>query len=321
MTAIHYASFRGNVTLCQYLKNNGADILKLNKKGQNVLHLSCQGNQPATINYFKDYININDKDYSGFTPLIQAVYSGSEESVNYLISLSNINLNEQDNNGETALHFCILFNRVKIAKKLLQKDARSDIKDNLNLSPKEFGEKNKSKDIRSLFEKKGICEELFIRPEISEKKCNKKNVIGFIILHIIIYSVSFIVIIPIFNSKRFFWIYFYSFILNFTIYTYLSFSDPGINFGYKIIDLNVLVEHKELGNINDYCPYCLIKKNFKTKHCLICKKCIQQFDHHCFWIGNCIGKKNYFMFIFFLIFTICNLVFNAGIFFISNSIY
>jgi len=35
-------------------------------------------------------------------------------------------------------------------------------------------------------------------------------------------------------------------------------------------------------------------------HCDICKVCVKQYDHHCTWINNCVGKKNLFRFILFL---------------------
>ena len=37
-----------------------------------------------------------------------------------------------------------------------------------------------------------------------------------------------------------------------------------------------------------------------TRHCWICKACIVQFDHHCDWIGICVGGKNYKKFLIFL---------------------
>ena len=49
-----------------------------------------------------------------------------------------------------------------------------------------------------------------------------------------------------------------------------------------------------------YCPKCLIKKTKHMRHCVICDKCCEEFDHHCYWVNNCIGKKNYNYFLAFL---------------------
>ncbi len=34
-------------------------------------------------------------------------------------------------------------------------------------------------------------------------------------------------------------------------------------------------------------------------HCPDCNVCIQGFDHHCPWMGTCIGEKNYTLFLAF----------------------
>lgn len=39
----------------------------------------------------------------------------------------------------------------------------------------------------------------------------------------------------------------------------------------------------------------------REHHCPICQCCIPQYDHHCTWINNCIGRHNLAKFIFFLI--------------------
>ena len=43
-------------------------------------------------------------------------------------------------------------------------------------------------------------------------------------------------------------------------------------------------------------PKCLICNNWKpprSEHCHLCNKCILTMDHHCLWIGNCIGVHNF----------------------------
>ena len=42
-------------------------------------------------------------------------------------------------------------------------------------------------------------------------------------------------------------------------------------------------------------------------HCDICKVCVTQYDHHCTWINNCVGKKNIGRFNLFLFFLILSL--------------
>ena len=63
-----------------------------------------------------------------------------------------------------------------------------------------------------------------------------------------------------------------------------------------------------------YCYTCNIFRPPRTSHCAQCDNCCQRFDHHCMWLGNCIGKRNYKYF-FLLVLT---LIINAFIEIIYN---
>ncbi|KAI4327807.1 hypothetical protein L6164_020225 [Bauhinia variegata] len=48
------------------------------------------------------------------------------------------------------------------------------------------------------------------------------------------------------------------------------------------------------------CSHCNVEQPPRAKHCHDCDKCVLQFDHHCVWLGNCIGLGNHCRFWWYL---------------------
>ncbi|CAN6925039.1 unnamed protein product [Brassica oleracea var. botrytis] len=58
-------------------------------------------------------------------------------------------------------------------------------------------------------------------------------------------------------------------------------------------------QEEEQGNsrVGMYCMLCNCEVHTSSKHCRRCDKCVDGFDHHCKWLNNCVGRKNYMSFV------------------------
>ncbi|CRL08133.1 CLUMA_CG020884, isoform A [Clunio marinus] len=82
-------------------------------------------------------------------------------------------------------------------------------------------------------------------------------------------------------------------------------ADPGVIKNSKELRYRTIIELSERDGSgfepSVFCSACLLLRPVRSKHCSVCDRCVAKFDHHCPWVGNCIGAKNHKFFIGFLV--------------------
>ena len=246
LTALHYASFRGNIKIIKILIQNFANVQALTYNGLNMLHKGAQGNSPNSIIYFNKKYNIDiaSTNNDNLNAMHFAAISGMDNSIIYLLNMG-LNPNLQDINGNTTLHYAVKYGQNRIIKKLLHNGADKNILNKNKVSPAMLARENP--ELSDIFSKKGICQKLFFKPDINKKsKFSNINMLLFIILHFTVIFLTFIMLMPYFDNTYFSILYLVISLLLFILFFILAFSDPGTLTNNKYKDALDIIEQGEM---------------------------------------------------------------------------
>ena len=277
--ALLYSAYRGNYDIFKKLLDNGAHLNSNNINGLNVLHLSTQGNRLNIITALMEkYIfDINKQDNQGNTALHWAIYFNNQQCIDYLLHY-NINIDIPDINKCTAMDLAIKRENEQLIEK---------IKNSFIIK---YGISRK---IKKYFSTKEMIQ-IFLRMYLY---------IPFLIIIILseIYNhflISIFINQPKINSI---------FIIFFMIQVFFYYSLNKIDSNKKENNNNetlLSLLNKDY-DMNMVCPWCIKKMDEKSCHCAYCKKCVEFQEFHNSLLNVCIDKNNFrFYLVYLLILTI-----------------
>ncbi|MBN8829029.1 MAG: ankyrin repeat domain-containing protein [Sphingobacteriia bacterium] len=139
-TPLSDAIFNKDFEIIKLLLEHNADVHKLRKDNCSYLQYVVSSSLEITLLLLKYNVDISIRSFDGRSLIHNAVLGGNIKIIKALHKHSKktgklLDINAQDNNGNTALHFAARLDKRGIFKYLLKIGANPNIKNNKNLTP------------------------------------------------------------------------------------------------------------------------------------------------------------------------------------------
>ena len=303
--------------IIEQAKNKKIIYRILEKRKENIFLLCVKEEKLFLLLFFYEKIKkyypssnpLNIKNKQGLTPLHLSCYYLNREFVDALLVLK-CKINIVDNNNNIPLHFAVKGGDLSIVKKILLHGGDRNQPNNKDLTPIDYANKYGNYTMKNLFTNNPLNKV----EKIKGKKNDKLLFLLFFGCFVLKYSID-----------HSFWKSYIWDIFSFFTFLYISCKKKDYYFNAhspkpskdKCFE-NLFAEcNYDKNKIKRICPKCRIIKPIAMKHCMVCDICVDEFDHHCFWIDKCINNNIYKEFIFFLVVLLFNLIINFCLFFIQ----
>ncbi|KFK33845.1 hypothetical protein AALP_AA5G067400 [Arabis alpina] len=334
-TALHWSAVRGAIQVAELLLQEGARVDAADMNGYQPTHVAAQYGQTAFFCHIVSKWNadLDVPDNDGRSPLHWAAYKGYADSIRLLLFLDAYR-GRQDKEGCTPLHWAAIRGNLEACTVLVQAGKKEDlmITDNTGLTPAQLAAEKNHRQVafflgnaRRLLEKRWDVNS----PLGRISKLGLAPILWFMILLLLLIYTSSVILasnLPKLSSGfgTLAWLGFFLATAGLYMFYRCSSKDPGY-IRMNIHDQQNMKDDEPLlkielnnpallaGNWTQLCPSCKIVRPLRAKHCSTCDRCVEQFDHHCPWVSNCIGKKNKWDFFLFLLLEVLAMLITGGV--------
>lgn len=334
-TALHWSAVRGAIQVAELLLQEGARVNAADMNGYQITHVAAQYGQTAFLYYVISKWNADpdapDKD--GRCPLHWAAYKGFADCIRLLLFLD-AHRGRPDKDGTTPLHWAAMRGNLEACTVLVQAGKKEDliVTDISGLTPAQLASDRKHRQVAFFL---GNARMLLDKSFDSNSRLGKISKLGlapvlwciiFVLLVTYIHSVILATNMPKLTASAglFAWFGVLLATVGLVMFYRCSSKDPGYirTNGHDTQNMKddeplLKIEKNNpallAGNWSQLCATCKIVRPLRAKHCSTCDRCVEQFDHHCPWVSNCIGKKNKWDFFAFLILEVSAMLVTGGV--------
>ncbi|KAK7264846.1 hypothetical protein RJT34_32458 [Clitoria ternatea] len=331
-TALHWCAVRGAFQVAELILQEGARINAADLRGYQTTHVAAQFGQTAFLYYVVSKWNADPDvpDNDGRSPLHWAAYKGFADCIRLLLFLD-AHRGRQDKEGCTPLHWAANRGNLEACTVLVQAGKKEDlmVTDNTGFTPAQLASDKNHRQVAFFL---GNARRLLDNGNSRLGKISKLGLapvlwcLIFVLLITYVHSVILATNMPKLTAAAGLLAWFGVFLATagLVMFYKCSSKDPGyirmnMHDTHNMKDdeplLKVEINDPALlaGNWSQLCATCKIVRPLRAKHCSTCDRCVEQFDHHCPWVSNCIGKKNKWHFFAFLVLEVSAMLVTGGV--------